>query len=255
MKEILLEENLKVLKECSSSNTVFGFDYDGTLAPIVDNPNIARMAETTSSLLRELNEIGSVAIITGRSIKDVQRLLPITPKYLIGNHGIEGGVDDEALKEIKVLMRSLKTSLLSKLKAELVEHGIRIEDKMYSLSLHYRNSVSPYFAKKLIENFFKDHTSVRMVSGKMVLNILPNSNNDKGTAFLKILSLENVKWGLFVGDDVTDEDVFSRRDPRVIGIKVGNIENTHASYYIEHQKEINLLLGILIKFIKINLRS
>lgn len=252
MKKNLLRENLKVLEKCSSLNTVYGFDFDGTLAPIVRNPVDARISCATNTLLKELNDISSVAIITGRSIMDIKCLLPFTPKYLIGNHGIEGLLDDISLKEIEVLTDAIKKNLSSQIRGEWKEHGIYIEDKKYSLSLHYRNSASTQNAEDILERFFHNSSAIRIIKGKMVLNVLPNTNDCKGSAFLKILKLENAKCGIYVGDDDTDEDVFSLRDPRIIGIKIGHIGNSSASFYLENQEEINELLENLIRNIKSN---
>ncbi|MBA2404140.1 MAG: trehalose-phosphatase [Bdellovibrionales bacterium] len=250
MKNILLEENQKILALCSPSNTVYGFDFDGTLAPIVGNPDDARISETTSALLCELNAIATVAIITGRSIEDVQPYLPFTPKYLVGNHGIEGILDEVALKEIQTTMAGLKKLLLTAFEDDFRKYSIVVEDKIYSLSLHYRDATVYEAAKSLVENFMSQLSTYRIVKGKMVLNILPNRGACKGSAFLKILRMENAQQGIFLGDDETDEDVFILKDSKVIGIKVGPVERTHAAYFMEHQTDVNALLEILLKHAK-----
>ena len=66
------------------------FDIDGTLAPIVERPDEARLPDAVQDGLAELSRRYDIAVITGRSVEDARRMLSFTPRYVVGNHGIEG---------------------------------------------------------------------------------------------------------------------------------------------------------------------
>jgi trehalose 6-phosphate phosphatase len=70
---------------------LLAFDFDGTLAPIVDRPQDARVPEPVAQCLQELGSRCAVAIITGRSVEDVKPRLGFAPQFIVGNHGAEQG--------------------------------------------------------------------------------------------------------------------------------------------------------------------
>ena len=80
MEYLLTQSNLKVLESFSFAKSLVAFDYDGTLAPIVSNPSLACMNESTEKLYRQLCSIRPVAIISGRSLSDMNKILKTKPK-------------------------------------------------------------------------------------------------------------------------------------------------------------------------------
>lgn len=246
MKYLLAPENIKLFKTFLTNDAVFGFDFDGTLAPLVDNRDMARMSPETERLLENFTKIAKVAIITGRGIKDIEYLMNVKPHYLIGNHGSEGLLEGE--ESIKIINKnsSFQAYLLNTYSAQLAKHSIEIEDKKYSLSLHYRKSRDVQETEKFLSQIVRDLDAV-IIPGKFVLNILPHGTLNKGDAFTSIMYKEKVSSGFYIGDDVTDEDVFIIKDPKILTVRVGESHSSQASYFIKDQSEINILLEHLCK--------
>lgn len=248
MEYLFKPQNLRVLKSFSLVETIYAFDYDGTLAPIANTPDLARMTDIAANIMTKLNEIVPVAIITGRSVADIEKLLPFKPAFLIGNHGIEGIQTESELKEMKALCSSWMEILTRYLKTAENSQGIFIENKTYSLSIHYRNAVDPETSEHYLNYILTKLPNSRLVKGKSVINILPMNSLDKGQALEHIIRNNGYKYGFYIGDDVTDEDVFKYRGPRLITVKVGEDINSGARYFIRNQEEINELLLNLMLF-------
>jgi trehalose 6-phosphate phosphatase len=250
MEYLFTEKNLKLLESYAVAKTVYGFDFDGTLSPIVSRPEEARLPARTAELLQKLNERATVAIITGRSVSDIRKLLPFEPAYVIGNHGNEGLPDEECfLTSMKRASDNVRDMLLQNYGQEFKRMGLELEDKEYSLSLHYRNATDTKSALKLIEQIETTLKDVTVSRGKMVLNILPKHSATKGQAFLRILQKEKTKFGLYIGDDETDEDVFRFRDPHILGVRVGESSDSLANFYLHKQSEVDELLRALLNFL------
>src|SRR4051812_41154650 len=101
MKYFLNSRTLGQLRSLPLQEVLFAFDYDGTLAKIVKKPAEAKLSKQTEALIERLIQIAPVAIISGRSLKDLKSRLRFSPKFLIGNHGIEGPNTSQA--QLKVL--------------------------------------------------------------------------------------------------------------------------------------------------------
>lgn len=238
--------SLRILESLSFTQTLYAFDFDGTLSKIVDVPSEATITDSTDSLLRKLSELAPVAIISGRSLKDLRSRLKFKPKYLVGNHGLEGlGNTDYSLDKAKMICESWKATL-SKFD---FGSGVEVEDKTYSLAIHYRRSRSKKEAKRKIASAiskFKD--SPRVISGKLVINLVPMSAPHKGVAVLELMKLTNSKNALYVGDDDTDEDVFSLPEYKIMSVRVGRKKASRARYAMQRQSDINRLLSLLIRY-------
>jgi len=188
-----------------------------------------------------------LAIITGRSVEDISSHISFKPRYIIGNHGIEGIHTEEELLTIKEIIQFYRSLIQNQFQDKLEELGILLEDKVYSLSLHYRNSKTPNEAEFFIQTHMNCFASVKLSPGKMVFNLTPNIGINKGQAFISLLKKENAKFGFYIGDDETDEDVFVYRDPRLLTVRIGFSEKSKAKYYIKSQAEICQVLETLCK--------
>ena len=248
MEYILSERNLKILESFCLVNCLFAFDYDGTLAPISTDRGGAVMEDKTGLLIRELNEMTTVAILTGRSVADVKRLLPMEPRFVIGNHGCEGMQSENELKNFRHQCE-LWMSGLHGVSAVFEKLGIVMENKEYSLSFHYRNSTNPEVAEGTLELILKRLMNANIVKGKMVVNVVPVQAMNKGRALELIMNQNKYLFGVYIGDDYTDEEVFKYKNPRLLTIKVGK-ENSLAKYYLENQEEMATLLHHLLGFLK-----
>ena len=246
MNPLFSKASLMILESLSFTKTLYAFDFDGTLSKIVRTPNEATLARTTEVLLKRLSEFAPVAILSGRSIADLKTRLGFQPKYLIGNHGLEGlGKNNGSLNDAQSACELWK----KKLKAADFGVGTEIEDKTYSLAIHYRRSRNKKFAKEQIRSALSSlHPQPRVVTGKSVVNLLPIGAPHKGVAVLELMKKAGMKHSFFIGDDDTDEDVFELPEARIVTARVGYKKSSHAQFYIERQNEINQLLRLLIRF-------
>lgn len=244
MRYLLSQKNLQRLGSLKPNDTLFAFDFDGTLSSIVTQSSKAQIRNRTKKLIRKLNEESQIAIISGRSISDLKKRLEFNPKYIIGNHGIEGiGLPLKVRKSIQKTCATWKKQLL----IDLSSHRfIELEDKTYSLSIHYRNAPHAVRAKKIILEAIQNlNPKPRVIAGKCVYNLLPHQNLDKGQALIRLLKISKMKRALYIGDDDTDEDVFRLKIPELFTVRVGNCRTSQAQYYIKNQSEINSVLEAL----------
>lgn len=250
MKYLFSPEGLKILESFCFTPTLFAFDYDGTLTKIVRDPSEARMPEKTANLLKALNGIAPVAIISGRSKKDLETLLSFKPKYVIGNHGLEGlRANEGSFQHAHEVCQTWKKILLGNLKDG---PGITIEDKEFSLAVHYRRSRSKSAAKLMIlDSCGELEPPPRIIMGKCVVNVIPTGAPHKGMALLELMLECNVRTAFYVGDDDTDEDIFALPDARLLSVRVGRKRDSVAQFYIERQPEINEVVKRVIRFLKV----
>lgn len=243
MRNILAHMNREVLAQFAWSNVLLAFDYDGTLAPIVNDPKRAVMRSTTRSLLEQAAEIYPVVVISGRARDDaLARLRGIDVQDVVGNHGLE------PLHASAVLVRRVEAwrTVLQQSLARLP--GVRIEDKRYSLSIHYRQSRQKKSVRAAILQAVAPLGQVRVVGGKQVVNLLPPGAPHKGVALEQARERFGCDTAIYVGDDETDEDVFTLDQPgRLLGIRVGLKRASAARYYVQRQSSLDQLLRTLVQ--------
>jgi trehalose 6-phosphate phosphatase len=239
MRKILAQAHADVLAQLAWANVLIALDFDGTLSPIVADRDAAAMRDATRPLLEAVCARYPCAVISGRGRADVEaRLCGAPVRYVVGNHGIEpsGGMEGfEAA--VKAMRRGLAASLAG-------VQGVEIEDKRYSLAVHYRRSRASAAARAAIEGAIAAlPMPTRVVAGKRVVNVLPQGAPHKGIALAELQTLSGTDVALYVGDDVTDEDVFeSERPGRLIGVRVGRSPTSAASYFIDDQLQMDELL-------------
>jgi trehalose 6-phosphate phosphatase len=252
MKYLFTPHNLKKLRSLNLNETLFAFDYDGTLAKIVKNPSLAKPQVETDHLIHEFSQAAQVAIISGRSVKNLKSILRFSPKYLIGNHGIEGvSKPSKSLNNIASICRIWKKQLNQLIEQDVLQASLEIEDKIFSLSIHYRNTKNRATAKKTILKALNLLSPApRIVGGKAVFNLMPPDGPDKGTALHDLMKKTGFSRAFYVGDDDTDEDVFSLKDPRIFTVRVGNKFKSKAEYFIRNQNEVKRVLRYLIRHLK-----
>lgn len=248
MKYLFSKNNLIHLQSLSFAKTLYAFDFDGTLSKIVQLPQDAYMSKVTLLLIKQLNDLAPLAIISGRSVSDLKKRVPFEPKYLVGNHGLEGILKNQGtLEKAQIVCAQWHTDLLN----SSFESGIEIEDKIYSLAIHYRRARNKTDAKNKIFNSIESlNPEPRVISGKSVLNLIPAGAPHKGTAILELMRQTKSKKVFYIGDDDTDEDVFSfpYENSALMSVRVGFKKTSNASYFLERQSEINRLLKLLITY-------
>jgi trehalose 6-phosphate phosphatase len=244
MKHLLAAESVDVLGQLAWSRVLLAFDFDGTLAPIVADRDLAEMRARTRALLATAARLYPCAVISGRARRDVAARLDGTAvKYVIGNHGMEPGTDLARYeREIARVRHALEQALAS-------QPGVDIEDKRYSLAVHYRASRQKRAARVAISNAIASlPRPMRVIAGKLVANVLPIGAPTKGDVLLALRSRARADVALFVGDEVTDEDVFSIDQPgRLLSLRIGHSAGSSARYYLRDQREIDRLLARLVR--------
>ncbi|MGB4345592.1 MAG: trehalose-phosphatase [Burkholderiaceae bacterium] len=222
------------------------FDFDGTLAPLVAEPTAATLPHAVQQRLHRLQQHAKVGIVTGRSLADIGPRLEFTPDYLIGNHGIEGlpGWQHRA-NEFDTICSNWHTALAADLLH--MDPGIQLEDKRYSLSLHYRHAQDQaQSTQALLQSFEKLTPAPRVVPGKYVFSLLPPHAVHKGLAVTRLIAQTGASRSLYVGDDVTDEDVFSLQREDLLSVRIGNDAQSAAAFFItDRQLMVNLLDQLL----------
>lgn len=236
-----------ILESLSFTQSLYAFDFDGTLSKIVRVPADAVISEKTGALLRELSEFVPVAIVSGRSVDDLRQRLPFEPFYLVGNHGLEGlGGSRESLVYAETVCRGWRDRL------EKIDFGVgvEVEDKSYSLAIHFRRSRKKKEANAKIRRALRElDPAPRVISGKSVVNLIPAGAPHKGVALMELMKMAGTRRAFYIGDDDTDEDVFGLPDDQVVmSVRVGKKKSSSARYYIRHQSEINQVLKVLIQF-------
>jgi trehalose 6-phosphate phosphatase len=240
--DILAKRNLPVLADFAASNVLLAFDYDGTLAPIVSRPERARMSPQTRRLLAKVAERYPCVVISGRRLKDITaRLNKIPVWYVFGNLGIEPVRDDQQAPE-------RVRDWVERLTEQLPSHrGLVIEEKEFSLTIHYRRARDKRRAVEAINAAVATLGDARALASPQAVSVVPHGGPDKGVALQHARRLFACDTAMFVGDDGTDEDAFGSDDPsRLLGIRVGASQTTAARFHLRRQSDIDALLATLI---------
>ncbi|MBS0308997.1 MAG: trehalose-phosphatase [Proteobacteria bacterium] len=225
------------------------FDFDGTLTPITARPEEASLAQDMLARLRDLSACAPVAILSGRAVADIRPRLDFSPAYVVGNHGLEGVPGWRPSPHHEICCRAWHAQL----QAALIDGarfmpGIWIEDKRYTLSLHYRDVVDPVLMERRLMDLFAElQPPPRVIAGKCVFNLLPQDSVDKGKALEQLLLFSGAPSAIYVGDDVTDEHVFRLRRPDVMTVRVERSEESAADFFVEAYDDMPRLLDELIR--------
>ena len=241
-------------------------DYDGTLAPIAKTPGAAVMQQKMKNLLRQLLKLPNckIAVVSGRALRDISRRVGLKNIIYVGNHGFE--IEGPKIK-FKSPAPIWYKKTLEKIKAELEKalssvEGVFIEDKGFSLSVHYRLAGKENISKVKTEFYavlllHELRNEVRIKTGKMVLEVQPPIPWNKGKVVLWLLGrrlfvMRNKKpkvLPIYIGDDTTDEDAFESLKDKGITIFVGKPKNTKARFYLKDTEEVADFLENILKII------
>jgi trehalose 6-phosphate synthase/phosphatase len=227
-------------------------DYDGTLV------NFTRMpidAVPDKRLLSILSTLGSdpktnLTIISGRNAQIMDEWFRDLPINLIAEHGASIKKKGEEWKtenvdqSWKTLLRPTFEMFVSRCPGSLME------EKSHTLAWHYRN-VEPELgfmrSREFLDNLFHliRNGQLQVIDGNKVIEVRV-SGIDKGVAARKIVEETPSDFTLAIGDDKTDEDMFSSLDDKAVTIKVGT-GHSNAHYSIKHTKGVITLLNELIE--------
>jgi trehalose 6-phosphate phosphatase len=253
MRDLFGKSSLIALEALSFTRTLYAFDFDGTLAGIVENPDQARMRPETERLLSRLSNLVPTAVISGRSLKDLSSRFGAPPSYLVGNHGLEGL---PSMKKPPERAEAICTAWLERIRRsipeELLASGVELEDKTYSLAIHYRKSRTKGEARRFIDAIAEALSPrPRVIPGKCVANLIPPGAPHKGIALLELMEKARVKSAFYMGDEESNEDIFElpeARRSRILTVQVGSRSPSSAAYSIKSQDEVDRVLRTLVGF-------
>ena len=226
-------------------------DFDGTLVKIVSRPDKARMSAGMRRALSLCARRMPVAIVTGRALTDVKKRVRLGNISIAGNHGLEWSIAGKQKRAAvsPAMMRALRAARRELMSLEKRWDGVYVEDKMLSISVHFRRArAHPRAIEREVRRIARGigASRLRIIGGILVLNILPKIGWNKGRAAAMMASrLKSSKNAVpvFIGDDATDEDAF-RALRRGITIRVKNGKNaeTSARYTLNNTESVRRFL-------------
>lgn len=240
MHYLLSRDSRAVLAALAEQRTLYAFDFDGTLSPIVTHPGRAGMRARTRHLLGRLAAVYPCVIVSGRERADLlDRLGGVEVAGVIGNHGAEShAAANKPSRRVEQWKASLELELNGL-------PGLWVEDKGLSLAVHYRQAPQKTDARRRILAASRKLEDVRVFGGKQVVNLVAESAPHKGDALAIERERLRCDWVLYVGDDQTDEDAFAM-EGNVVSVRIGRKLRSHARYYLRTQPEIDKLLELLV---------
>ncbi|CAL9101508.1 unnamed protein product [Musa acuminata var. zebrina] len=265
--------------KCKS--VVLFLDYDGTLSPIVDNPDAAFMSTAMRAAVKKAAKCFPTAIISGRSRDKVYEFVRLSELCYAGSHGMDimGPLreseyvgdhpdcirtTDEQGKEVHLfqpasefvpMINEVYKSLLDITKNII---GVKVENNKFCVSVHYRNVDEKMWEEvgKHVFDLLKDFSRLQVTHGRKVLEVRPVIDWNKGKAvefLLESLGLSHRDdiLPIYIGDDRTDEDAFKvlRDCNRGFGILVSTVpKETNAFYSLRDPSEVQEFLKSLVRW-------
>ncbi|XP_044474911.1 probable trehalose-phosphate phosphatase D [Mangifera indica] len=262
-----LSEFEEIVNASKGKKIVMFLDYDGTLAPIVEDPDRAFMTSEMREAVRDVARYFPTAIVTGRCRDKVFSFVKLAGLYYAGSHGmdIEGpsksrkykkdnqGVLFQPASEFLPMIDEVYKTLKEKTKSI---PGAKVENNKFCLSVHFRcvDEKSWGALAEEVRLVLNGYPKLKLTQGRKVLEIRPTIKWDKGRALeflLEALGYANSKdvVPVYIGDDRTDEDAFKvlRNRGQGLGILVSKApKDTYASYSLQEPSEVNEFLRRLV---------
>jgi trehalose-phosphatase len=251
-------EKATIFKQFQEKKPALFFDYDGTLTPIVSQPEDAVLGENMRQAIIKLAEKYPVAVVSGRDLRDIQQLVGLDKLIYAGSHGyhIEGPnslyLENEEAQAVLPLLDQLEQQLQQELADEIP--GCKIDRKKFAIAVHYRNVGESLVeaVKSEVQHVVDEHENLKLGTGKRILEIKPAIDWHKGKAVYWLLDKLNLTVDntipVYFGDDVTDEDAFRAIIDDGISILVGQHDQPTAAHY--RLKDVDELEQFLTQLIQ-----
>ncbi|HHT9136213.1 MAG TPA: trehalose-phosphatase [Candidatus Wunengus sp. YC60] len=242
-------DNIRIVNELlhTKRNVILLTDFDGTLTPIRKHPDLAALSEEIRQILINFSQDKAIflGIITGRSLKQIKKLVQIQDILYVANHGIEleGPGIRSTCPEAKKARSTLWHIYIKLFKSLRHIEGIYVEDKGLSISLHYRTVKKRGDVEQVgrilhaVTKPFLDRNMLLLHTGKMVYEIRPPVKWNKASTIQWLLThyfpsecSENSLL-IYLGDDKADIEVFDSLRGKGLTIFVGNPSNVSAAEY------------------------
>lgn len=234
-------------------------DYDGTLAPIVREPNQALLPIKTRNVLEKLAGSCPVVILSGRDVEYLRTMVGLKKIIYAGSHGFDiaawNGKELGNANWHKFL--PVLDAAEEKLRQEMEDiAGVLVERKRFAIAVHYRKVAGSRLGslKRRFDLVALQFPSLRKTKGKRVLELLPNVDWNKGTALISILDALYPKskvTPVFIGDDQSDEPAFHMIKEKGVRILVGKANlSSNADYSLRNYVEVRVFLERLIQILR-----
>lgn len=269
----------QIIEAANMKRIVVFLDYDGTLSPIVEDPERAFMSDEMRTVVKEIAYLFPTAIITGRSREKVYEFVQLQELYYAGSHGmdimgpVEGcnGVKAQGKKtldaegnEVILFQPASEFTIIMNEVCKLLEDkakkvpGATVEHNKFCVTVHFRCVKEEKWAA-LAEDVHKVvqlYSNLYLTQGRKTLEIRPSIAWNKGKALeylLKTLGYGNRSdvYPIYLGDDRTDEDAFKvlKRRKHGLGILVSNVaKDTNAVCSLSDPSEVLEFLRRLVKW-------
>ena len=235
-------------------------DYDGTLTPIVERPEMARISDEMRQTVAELGRLATVAIVSGRDRRDVQELAGVEDIYYAGSHGFDiagpGGEQMELQQGTDYLPALDRAEQALRDRLAAIE-GAQVERKKFAIAVHFRRVADDrqVEVEQTVDDVLEENSELRKTGGKKIFELRPDIDWDKGKALqwlLEKLDLDRPAIvPLYLGDDLTDEDALRAIEQRGIGILVRDEKRpTHARFALEDPGEVRIFLRKLCDYLE-----
>ena len=239
-------------------------DYDGTLTPIVDRPEDAVISESMREAVRGLAGRCTVCVVSGRDRPVVQSLMGVDDLVVAGSHGFDiwspegGAIEHQAAAGSEELLERVTSRLRDEL--DPID-GALIEPKKASVAVHYRlvSEEERPAVEAVVERLLAEYAEeLKITPGKMVYELQPKLDRDKGKAVLYLLGALDLDRDdvvpFYIGDDITDEHAFEALSGRGIGVFVGSADDpevggrmTAADFVLDSTEEVERFLDTLAR--------
>ncbi|KAB1204093.1 putative trehalose-phosphate phosphatase I [Morella rubra] len=271
-----LQKLEQIISVSRGKQIVMFLDYDGTLSPIVQDPDRAFMSREMRDVVRDVARYVPTAIVTGRCRDKVYSFVRLAELYYAGSHGMDikgpskgqkchkgnQAVIFQAAAEFLPMIDEVYKALRNKTSSI---PGAKVENNKFCLSVHFRCVDEKRWAAlaEQVRLVLSSYPKLKLTQGRKVLEIRPTIKWDKGKA-LEFL-LESLGYGnsndifpIYIGDDQTDEDAFKvlRDRGQGFGILVsGAAKETNATYSLQEPSEVKeFLRGLLVEWKRLSLQ-
>ncbi|XWS41544.1 hypothetical protein CRYUN_Cryun17cG0090900 [Craigia yunnanensis] len=271
-----LEMFEQIIDASNGKQIVMFLDYDGTLSPIVEDPDRAFMSKKMRKTVRKLAKCFPTAIVSGRCRDKVYKFVKLAELYYAGSHGMDIKGPEKRSKSNKdsesVLFQPASEFLpmIDEVYKQLIETtkstpGAKVENNKFCLSVHFRCVDEKKWSElaQQVKSVLKEYPKLRLSQGRKVLEIRPTIKWDKGKALeflLESLGFANCSdvFPVYIGDDRTDEDAFKilRDRGQGFGILVSKFpKDTSASYSLQEPDEVMDFLRRLVEWKQVRAQS
>ncbi len=252
-----LDHIQQILQQAKDRKIALFLDYDGTLTPIVNDPEKAFLDQSTRQTLEKVARKWVVAVISGRDLTAIQNFVKLDNVYYAGSHGFD--ISGPANLTLEMQKGKEFLPVLDKAQDQLEEKltdvpGAAIERKQFSIAIHYRNvkQAQVTTVRQTVRQVQTGYPELRITEGKKVFELQPDIEWHKGKALtwlMEKLTLNlDTYYPMYIGDDITDEDAFESL--KTIGTSIvvkGSFHPTSADFVLENTRETAAFLKNLFE--------